>query len=187
MRHLQAYARGLVIGALGLAACGGSHASAAAAEQQAGSPSSPEHQALSKLYLTNQTEIQMAQLAQQKGQSDEVRQYGQQLSSDHSSANQEVQQLAQEHGIQLSAATQELSKDREEMQKKFDALQQAQGDDFDREFLDTMVDSHKRTIDKLSKLQRDVQDPTVRQLIDKSLPKLQQHQDQAEQLKRQIG
>ena len=175
--------RGLMIGALALTASAGSATTVSAAEE--GTPSA-DQQAIYKLHLTNQAEIELGRLAQQKGQSEDVRQYGQQLSSDHSASNQEVQQVAQEAGIQLSAAPKELSKDREEMQKKLDQLQQAQNDDFDREFLDAMVDSHKRTIDKLSRLQQDVQDPTVRQLIDRSLPKLQQHQDQAEQLKRQI-
>jgi putative membrane protein len=148
----------------------------------------PDQQALTKMYISNQAEIQMGQLAQERAQSDQVREYGQMLSSQHEKANQDVQSLAQQKDVQLSAAPgKDAEKEQKDLQGKLEKLQQAQAQDFDKQFLDTMVDSHGKTIDNLSKLEQDVTDPKIKQLIQQQLPVLQQHHDQAEQLKAQIG
>lgn len=49
----------------------------------------------------NQAEIALGQLALQKAESAEVKQFGAKMIQDHQQANQEVQQLASKEGVQL--------------------------------------------------------------------------------------
>jgi predicted outer membrane protein len=47
----------------------------------------------------NLAEVQMGQLAQQKGQSDEVKSYGEMLVTDHQANNEKAKQVANEIGV----------------------------------------------------------------------------------------
>src|SRR5688572_22786392 len=58
-----------------------------------------ERQVLSDLHKTNQKEIQLGQLAQQKGASAEVRNFGQHLIKDHQEADAKVTEGAATHNL----------------------------------------------------------------------------------------
>jgi putative membrane protein len=59
----------------------------------------PSQTFLKKAIEGNYAEVQMGQLAQQKGQSDDVKKFGQMLSDDHSGANQKAIDAAKSMGV----------------------------------------------------------------------------------------
>jgi putative membrane protein len=126
------------------------------------------------------TEVRMGELAQQKAQSSSVRQFGQMLVSDHQKSNDELQQLAQQK--QISTATSSSLSSRE--QGTIDKLSSAEGRDFDRAFERDAVKSHEKAI-KLFKREADRgQDSDLRAFAQKNLPSLEQHLQEAKELKK---
>ena len=49
--------------------------------------------------------------------------------------------------------------------------------DFDKEYIDTMVDDHKKDIKEFEKMSSDVQDGDIRTFITNTLPVLRKHLD----------
>jgi putative membrane protein len=92
------------------------------------------------MLLVNMAEIQLGQMAAQQATSDDVKAFAQQMVTDHTKANEELKPIAQQLGIQ--EPTQLDSKH----QKLADKLAKAQGADFDRQYMEAMVDGHKNVV-----------------------------------------
>src|SRR5689334_10444416 len=60
---------------------------------------------LNDLHEANQTEIHMGQLAEQKGASQDARNYGKTLVADHQDSDKQVVDLAAKQGISLKPAS----------------------------------------------------------------------------------
>ena len=100
---------------------------------------------LKKAIEGNYAEVQMGQLAQQKGQSDGVKKFGRMLSDDHSAANQKATAAAQSIGLALPGGPNAKQKaDHEKMSK-------LTGEQFDREFATHMVADHQKDIAEYKK------------------------------------
>jgi predicted outer membrane protein len=93
-----------------------------------------------QMLLANKAEIQLAQMAAQRATSDDVKAFAQQMVTDHTRTNEALKPIAQQLGIQ------EPTKLESRDQKVADKLAKAQGADFDRQFMDAMVDSHKDVV-----------------------------------------
>jgi putative membrane protein len=65
--------------------------------------------------------------------------------------------------------------------RQIDRLASLSGDEFDREYINTMVENHKRAIDMFL-AQSGAQDPEIRQYVYTTLPALQKHLREAHEL-----
>jgi putative membrane protein len=99
-----------------------------------------DRQFVQKMLMTNMAEIQLGQLGQQKGSSSEVKSFAQQMVTDHTKANQELQPIAQRMGVQ--APTQLDAKHK----ATADKLSKLQGAEFDREYMAAMVEGHREAL-----------------------------------------
>ncbi len=122
------------------------------------------------------SEVQLGQLAQQKGASQGVKEFGQTLVTDHGKAKEQAAQLAQQAGMQVPDGIKDGAK--QEMTK----LQGLSGADFDKEFASYMVQDHKKDIDKFQQ-QANGTGPTA-QLAQQSLPTLKKHLQMAQSLQK---
>lgn len=146
---------------------------------------------LPKLHHVNQEEIKAGELAQQKSSSSDVKNYGKMLVKDHQQADQELTTLAKKINVDLTAMTAmktdtKSQEKREVKQHKMDQLQTMTGKDFDRGFLQMMVNGHQHVIDVV-KASRDDARPEVKALLDKQLPVLQKHLDTGKDLLNKMG
>jgi putative membrane protein len=119
-------------------------------------------------------EVKMGQLAQQKGQSEDVKQFGQTLQQDHSQNLQQAQQLAQQNG--MTPPTEPSA----EAKKMYDKLSKMSGAQFDKAFAKDMVSDHKKDIAKFQKESKS-QGPTG-QFAQQTLPVLQKHLQMAQSI-----
>jgi putative membrane protein len=85
---------------------------------------------LNKLHHSNQMEIAAGKLAQEKGQSKDVKSFGKILVTDHSAADKKVMALAKDEKIDLPA-------DVPMPPDKMDKMKAASGAEFDRMFVGT--------------------------------------------------
>jgi putative membrane protein len=114
-------------------------------------------------------EVQLGQLAAQKGASDEVRQFGQRMVDDHSKANQDLTQVASGKGWTLPTALD--AKAQGDVQK----LTALSGDKFDKEYVDLMLKDHKKDVGEFQKESTSGTDPDIKSFASRTLPTLQEH------------
>ena len=145
-------------------------------------------QLLQKLHHVNQEEIKAGQLAEQKGASSDVKDYGRMLVKDHQQADRELTTLAGKLNVDLSAMKMdhEMREKREVHQNKMEQLQKMTGKDFDRGFAMMMVNGHQQVIQIVKNSENDVK-PEVKSFLDKQLPVLQRHEDMAKDLMNKTG
>jgi len=143
---------------------------------------------ISKALEGGKMEVQMGQLAQQKAQSQEVKDLGATLVRDHTAANQKLQQLA---SSKSSSADTSSERSHADMSGKHDQimsrLQNQSGAEFDKAFVRMAVKDHKKDIAEFEKCRTDVTDPEVRAFIDETLPKLRNHLQMAQSAAKTVG
>jgi putative membrane protein len=124
----------------------------------------------------NLAEVKVGQLAQEKGASPGVKEFGATLATDHQSANQSATQVAQQMNI--------TPPDKPGLKQKavYEKLALLSGDHFDREFIKSMVKDHKEDI---AKYQQEIrQGGPAADYAKQTLPKLREHLKMAEDLER---
>jgi putative membrane protein len=105
-------------------------------------------------------EIAMGENAEKNGQSDEVKNFGRQLVSDHTALNKQIMAAAKKKGITLPKATSpSLNK----------------GSTFDKDFLHMAVEAHNNDIKAFQGEAKNGEDAEVKALAEKALPTLKHH------------
>lgn len=122
-------------------------------------------------------EVKLGQLAQDKGMNARIKAFGQLMINDHSKANDELKALAAKKNVTLPATI------GEDHQKKYDDLSKKSGKDFDKAYINAMVDGHQSAIDNF-KNNTDNSDADVKEWVNKTLPTLQMHLDSAKAIKK---
>ena len=117
----------------------------------------------------NMAEIAAGNLALQKAQSEQVKQFAQQMVTDHTAAGAELQTLAASKNVTLPSAI--TAKQQAEMDK----LGARSGADFDREFMKMMVRDHDKMAKLLSREGDRNSDAEVKQFVAKTYPVVQSH------------
>lgn len=93
-----------------------------------------------KAIAGNLAEIQLGQLAQQKGATEGVRRFGMVLVHDHSAANQQAMTAASSMGVSAPSAPSPKE------QAEYQHLASLSGGRFDRAFVQAMVKDHEKDI-----------------------------------------
>lgn len=132
---------------------------------------------ITKAMEGNLGEVQMGQLADQNGGSQEVKAFGMQLVQDHGADNQKAEQLANQLGVSTPGQT-----DREHL-AAYRKLSKLQGAAFDKAFVRKMVEDHRKDVRDYRAQAKKQGDPTAAYAAD-SLPVLEKHLRMAEQLER---
>jgi putative membrane protein len=122
-------------------------------------------------------EVRMGQLAQQKGQSNEARQFGKMLEQDHGAHLQKAKATAQQMGLSIPVEPNVKQKQMHEQLSKMSGAQ------FDKEFAQHMVDDHKQDIRKYQEEAKSK--GSLGAFAQETLPTLQKHLQTAESLSRQ--
>jgi putative membrane protein len=129
----------------------------------------------------NMAEVKMGQLASEKGQNSEVKQFGQRLVTDHGQALSELKQVAQKQGVTLPSSLDE------KYQKHIDMLQAQSGAEFDKSFAKHMVKGHSKGIRKCEMASQRSQDDDIKAYAQKTLPVLREHLQIAKQTAQSVG
>lgn len=129
----------------------------------------------------NLAEVELGQMAQQKTQNPQVKQFAERMVQDHTQANQQLQTLAQTGGVKFP--TEPSRKHRKEMKR----LEKMTGTEFDQHYARYMLEDHSKDIKNYSKAAQSIEDPTVKQYAQTTLPKLEQHLQHARQMAQNVG
>jgi putative membrane protein len=121
-------------------------------------------------------EVNVGKLAQEKGQADDVKQFGQMLEQDHGDHLKQAQQMAGQMGV--TAPTSPSAK----QQAVHDKLEKLSGSAFDKEFKQAMVKDHQEDIAKYRKEAKGK--GPLAQFAQQTVPTLEKHLKQAQALGR---
>jgi putative membrane protein len=100
----------------------------------------PSQEFLKKAIEGNFAEIEMGKLAQQNGQNENVKKFGQMLSDDHSAANEKAIDVAKTMGMHPPDGPNPKQK------ADYDKMSKMSGSQFDRDFAAHMVADHEKDI-----------------------------------------
>lgn len=132
---------------------------------------------VSKALEGGAAEVQLGQLAEQKSQSNDVKQFGQKMVSDHSQmADKWFKPVAQQLGVPESKGP--SKKDKKEIAK----LQALSGQDFDREYITMMVKDHQKDLKDFKEEAQAAQNPNVKQVAQQGANVISQHLQLIEQI-----
>ncbi|MEO7336252.1 MAG: DUF4142 domain-containing protein [Caldimonas sp.] len=124
---------------------------------------------MKKAAIGGMTEVQLGTMAQQKGASDQVKQFGAKMAQDHGKANDELKQIASTKGVALPEALDAKAK---QDVAKFGKMT---GAGFDKAYMSHMVEDHKQDIAEFKKESTSGKDDDVKAFATKTLPTLQEH------------
>ncbi|HWA87781.1 MAG TPA: DUF4142 domain-containing protein [Opitutus sp.] len=157
---------------------------------------------LRKAAKGSEKEVTLAQLAGQRSSNDQVKQFAQQLASDHEKMNRQLEQLAQQKGLDLPTRTAEETGESSggtgmagaktgtgsgkmnALSRSHDVRELADksGADFDRAYLKQTVEDHQEDIKMFKKEAEKAKDPDVRTFASAQVSTLQEHLDRAQAL-----
>ncbi|MEV6706783.1 DUF4142 domain-containing protein [Micromonospora wenchangensis] len=153
----------------------------AAAAQAAAQPSAQDTQYLQALHQVNLAEIVTGNLAQKKGQNEQVKQLGQQFVTDHTQLDQTVKSTAQQLNVNLPNAP------TADQQKVIDKLNGLNGAAFDKAWVTAELAGHVQAIQATQTEISQGSEQSVVQLAQDALPVLQAHYDALVALAQELG
>ena len=108
-------------------------------------------------------EVAMGKLAEQNGQSDDVKSFGKRMVTDHSKANDELKSIAEKKGVKLAS---------KEPSEKWTS---------DKAYIDMMVKDHEKDLAEFQDEAKNGSDPDVKKFADDTAKMVQEHLDLAKQ------
>jgi putative membrane protein len=144
-----------------------------------GTDSDDAQKFVNDLAAGNLSEIELGTLAQEKASSPEVKALGEMLVRDHTKALDALKQAAAEKTLQVPTMVPEKKRELR------DRLSMLSGNEFDREFMDAMVEAHEQTVKKLEDRADDSSDP-LQQFAATVLPTVQHHLEQAKEIRAKL-
>jgi putative membrane protein len=98
----------------------------------------------------NLAELDLARAAADKSTTPDVKQFAQRMVTDHTTAGDKLNAIASENAVTVDSQLDDRHRDLREK------LLQKQGLEFDRDYMDAMVDEHQKLVDKLeSRIDKD--------------------------------
>ena len=123
-------------------------------------------------------EVAVGQLAGEKAMNAKVKAFASMMVTDHSKVNEELMAIAKAKNITLPSAPDE------EHQKKKADLAAKTGADFDKAYVDAMIDGHKKTISLFEDAAKNCKDADLKAFAEKTLQTIKGHLTEIEGIKK---
>ena len=109
-------------------------------------------------------EVAMGKVAEQNGQSDDVKSFGKRMVTDHSKANDELKSIAEKKGVKLPT--------KEKHSGKWSS---------DKAYIDAMVKDHEKDLAEFQEEAKTGSDPDVKKFAEDTAKIVQEHLDLAKE------
>ncbi|MBV9301422.1 MAG: DUF4142 domain-containing protein [Acidobacteriaceae bacterium] len=116
-------------------------------------------------------EVKMGKLAAEKGNSADVKAFGQQMVDDHSKANDDLKSVAEKENMTLPA---DVNAHQRAMCNRLEKLS---GEAFDRAYVRDMVMDHEEDVKEFQKEANNGKDDQIKAFASRTLPVIQGHLD----------
>ena len=113
-------------------------------------------------------EVELGKIAVKNAKDAEVKKFGQMMVDDHTKANNDLKALAAKKNVTLPA-------DMGSHQSTIDKIKGLTGADFDKAYVNDMVDDHEKDVATFQKQADNTTDPEIKAFATKTLPVLKKH------------
>ena len=141
-----------------------------------GKLSSSDEQFVIKAAEGGKSEVELGQLAEQKGHSQEVKDFGKRMVTDHTKAGEKLKEIAQQKGLSVPD---KMDSESAALKRKLDKLS---GAEFDKTYMDAMVKDHEKDVAEFKKEASMAKDPAIKGFAEQTLPTLEEHLKLAKQI-----
>lgn len=196
----------LTLGACLTVACGGDRAGETAATDTAGGAvaSAPvtggagtgsmeatneprnDGEIMTLVSQSNDAEVSSSQLALRNASNAQVKQFAQQMITDHTAMQKQGAQIGKALGAQGTGSDSTQNKEHT-MHDQLGDLQDKKGADFDRAYMDMQVQAHQKTLEDLRSFQAKAQNAELKTMITNAIPKVEAHLQKAQQLQQTVA
>jgi putative membrane protein len=121
-------------------------------------------------------EVALGHLAESKGRDTAVKHFGREMVHDHGAMGEHLKQLASSKQITIPGTLSDESKD------KVQKMQQLQGADFDKAYIDAMVKAHQHDLDAFNKEVAQGSDTSITSFFKQYIPMVQMHLQMAQSI-----
>lgn len=122
-------------------------------------------------------EVELSKLALEKSTNQQVKEFATMMVNDHSKANEDLMTIASSKNISLPAVLDE------DHQKVWDNLNAKTGADFDKAYVNDMIDGHKKTLELMEKQAKEGIDAELKVFAGKTAPIVKAHLDKITKIK----
>jgi putative membrane protein len=147
---------------------------------ESGKVSSSDKSFMKEAMEGDMAEIKLAQLAQQKASSDQVKQFAQRMIDDHTKLDAQMKPMAQQFGVEPPT---DLSAKHKSVETK---LQGLSGEQFDREYIKAMVSDHREDDQAFLREENAAKDPTLKSAVSQAEPIIADHLRMAQDLDKSL-
>ncbi|MBI5472778.1 MAG: DUF4142 domain-containing protein [Ignavibacteriae bacterium] len=131
---------------------------------------------LTEAWQGGMLEVRLGRLASEKSTNADVKNFGEMMKDDHTKVNDQLKQLAVRKGVKLDSKMEKAHMD------TYSRLSRLSGTEFDKEYMDLMVDDHEEDVDKFQKMAEVADDPDVKSFASKHLSTLKHHLQEAKRI-----
>lgn len=121
-------------------------------------------------------EVKLGQLAAQKGNSEDVKQFGQKMVDDHTKLGEQMKQIAQQQGIEVPDGV--PAKDKA-LETKLNSLS---GEEFDKAYIKAMVKDHQKDLSEFKKEANSGNDTSIKDAASQGAQVISEHLQMAQQM-----
>ncbi len=136
---------------------------------------------LQKVTQGSAAEVELGRLAEQRASQASVKEFARKMVQDHQRMAADASRLAREHGAAI--ASQPGAEEKKELNK----LKNVRGAEFDRQYIEGMLDDHKTDVAEVAKYIASHGDSPLVPFLKSTLPRLEDHLRIAENVAGQIG
>jgi putative membrane protein len=128
------------------------------------------------IFKSDAVEVQLGQLAQQRSQSDDVKQFGQRMVDNRTKLDEQLKPIADK--LEVQKPKEPSKKDRQMIAR----LESLSGPQFDEEYIKAVVKDNQQDVKDFKTEAESAQDPNLQQAAKSDAPVLAQHLQAAEQI-----
>ncbi len=127
------------------------------------------------------SELAQSRIALERAQSPEVKEFAQTMVNDHRAAGRQLMELAQREGHALPSMPANM------VSQRTTTLRQVDAEEFDRTYMEQMVEDHLRAVNMFEEVAKADADPELRSWAAAQVPTLQAHLKRAQELRDSLG
>ena len=131
-----------------------------------------------KVAMSDMYEVQAGKIAADKGQSDAVKQFGQQMVDAHTKTTEELTGIVKAKNLKVDLPSNLDAKH----QKLVDDLNSVSAQEFDKTYAKQQVDAHQEAANLFKNYASQGDDADVKQFAQKTLPTIEHHLEEAKKL-----
>jgi putative membrane protein len=143
---------------------------------QAGSLSKQDADFFNKAGAAGIAEVEAGKVAAAQASDPAVKDFANQMVTDHTAANDKLKALAESKGATLPAAP------TKEQAAALDKIKAKSGAAFDDAYMDRMVKDHREAVGLFEKTAKGSKDPDIKSFVEETLPTLKHHDEMAKSL-----